>query len=90
VKCLPHQRFNNQSKKCEAFCRPGETFNSNLEVCSGTVSRCPIGLIFDQGELRCECPQGVNFKYDDNTRECSQACPQGEEYQYLDGKCYSL
>lgn len=88
IRCEVYQKYNNITKMCDNFCRPGEVYDSNLENCHGTISRCPIGLIFDQAQLRCECPQGLNYKYFPDKDLCQVFCKSTEEYNYSDDKCY--
>lgn len=88
IKCLPYQKYNTQTKRCDNFCHTDQVYNSNYDICSGTVSKCPLGLLFNQQKLRCECSQGANYKYDSNNFTCTQFCKTNEYYDYLDQKCY--
>lgn len=55
VRCLSYQKYNSQTKRCDNFCKQGEIYNSNYDSCSTTVSKCPVGQVFNESKLRCEC-----------------------------------
>jgi hypothetical protein len=62
-KCQIYQKYNNSTNQCDNFCQIGEVYNSNLDICSGTISNCPVGLVFDVNQLLCYCGEGPNYKY---------------------------
>ena len=86
-KCQLYQKYNNVTKICDNFCKPGEVYDSTFDICSGTVSNCPIGLVFDTNKMLCVCPQGANFKYNPDTDTCSSFCTATQQYNYLTQNC---
>jgi hypothetical protein len=86
-KCQPYQKYNTVTQKCDNFCQLGEVYNSNLGICSGTISNCPVGLVFDVNQMLCYCEQGPNFKYYPELEQCLVFCPTGQLYNYLTQVC---
>lgn len=90
VKCQAYQKFNATTRVCDSFCKPGEVYDWNYDTCSGTISKCPLGLVFNQNRLRCECSEGASYRYVDENNACERFCKSSEYYDYLDKVCYPL
>lgn len=70
IRCLEYQKYNPTTKTCVNFCSQGQVYDSNYDICSSTISRCPVGLLFDAQRLVCYCAEGVNYRYNDETLKC--------------------
>jgi len=54
--CQPNEVFDQQSQKCEVFCKVGEVFNLETSNCepSETNTTCPEGQRYNDKKSSCE------------------------------------